>query len=115
MKVRKPALMAIVAGITIGATMVACYLLSDDTLEAYKRALRAQGERFMLAELRPDRTADASKRSTEWLEQAGRLDTAPKITPGLLELMHFTGPGTARVAWAQSRIQLGDLKTSEQF
>lgn len=114
MKVRRIAFLALAVGIGIGAIVAACYLLSENELETYKARLRAQGERLSLAELRPDRAVN--KEPPEWVEHAQRLDNSgAKVTPGLLEMMGYVGPGTARVFCAQSTVQIRSTGTTEEF
>jgi hypothetical protein len=70
-------------------------------LEQYQAALRAKGEKLSFAELTCGRQPNAVDSHAVITNAAYKLGGAG-LSPGLLELRKYTGPGQAKANWAQA-------------
>jgi hypothetical protein len=70
-------------------------------LQQYEAAMRAKGEKLSFAELTSGRQTNALD-SHEVITNAASKLASPRLSPGLIVLRQYTGPGRAQVTWAQA-------------
>ena len=82
---------------------------SRNALQEYRAELRAKGEKLTFQELGPSFSTNGTESTRNFLNAAANLSLSGS-SPGIVGVMEYIGPGTARVAWAEANARLSSVK-----
>ncbi len=95
-----------------GSALVSLHVQPGNELDAYKQALRAKGEKLVLAEVLPPPAAPAENSADAFEDAVGLFHTGDDN----FAAMQMVGPGRAMVCWCQPDVRGYDFTNSwEQY
>jgi hypothetical protein len=101
-------IVAVVLVLAAGSALVSLHVQPGNEVEAYKKMLRAKGEKLELAEVLPPPASPAENGADAFLDAAGLFSSAVDN----YAVMQMVGPGRAMVCWRQPDVRGYDFTNS---